>query len=221
MNGCAGNDKLSGLTGNDTLNGKAGDDILLGGFGKDILKGDEGNDRLYGEPGDDQLFGGQGNDTLNGGLGKDILAGGNGNDTLNGGWGDDQLSGGGGDDQLIGGAGSDTLRGDDGSERGFDRFMYTALFQSLAGEGNRDVIEDFTAGEDTIDLKGIDANRNLANDQAFNFIGTDVAFSHTVGELRFDSAAHLVQADSNGDGIADFEIGLVGVNSLAAADLVL
>ncbi len=234
LTGGAGNDKLSGRAGNDTLNGNGGDDILQGGAGKDILNGDAGNDHLYGDGGDDTLSGGQGNDTLNGGLGndtlnggegndtltgglgKDVLAGGEGNDTLNGGLGDDQLSGGAGDDQLLGGAGQDTLRGDAGA----DRFDYNALFQSLAGEG-RDVIQDFTAGEDKIDLRDIDANRNLANDQAFNFIGTDVAFSHTVGELRFDSAAHLVQADSNGDGVADFEISLVGVNSLAVTDFVL
>jgi serralysin len=125
--------------------------------------------------------------------------------------GDDQLAGGAGDDQLIGGAGKDILQGDAGA----DRFIYNALFQSRPSEGNRDVIGDFTTGEDRIDLQGIDANRNLAGDQAFNFIETN-AFSHTAGELRFDSDAHLLQADSNGDGIADFEISLVGVNSLAA-----
>ncbi len=54
---------------------------------------------------------------------------------------------------MTGGAGGDT-------------FVFRALSDSVAG-GGRDVIKDFVAGLDTIDLRQIDANAWLANDQAF------------------------------------------------------
>ena len=45
--------------------------------------------------------------------------------------------------------------------------------------------------------------------------------THHSGELIFDTATESVLGDVNGDGIADFEIELLGVNVLSASDFVL
>ena len=76
----------------------------------------------------------------------------------------------------------------------------------------RDGIQDFNAG-DLIDLSRIDANTLVGGDQAFSFIGS-AAFSNTAGELRFENISlggpiWLVQGDTNGDGVSDFEVVLV------------
>ncbi len=164
---------------------------------------------------DNTLTGNGASNVLTGLAGNDTLAGGSGNDTLDGGDGNDVLLGESSNDKLNGGLGSDTLNGGIGN----DTFDYNAVTDSQVGDGNRDLIQDFTAG-DKIDLKDIDANSNLANDQAFSFIGNG-AFNGTAGALRFDSSAHLVQGDIDGNGIADFEITLVAVNGLAVTDFIL
>ena len=64
-----------------------------------------------------------------------------GSDIMDGGGGDDSLSGGLGDDILIGGEGNDTLSGGSGA----DKFVFAV------GDG-LDVITDFNASEDTIEL---------------------------------------------------------------------
>ena len=66
-----------------------------------------------------------------------------GNDAVTGTNGDDVISGLGGDDLLVGGAGNDTLAGGDGA----DRFDFSV-------GGGRDVITDFEARTDRIELTG-------------------------------------------------------------------
>lgn len=78
--------------------------------------------------------------TLTGG-GSETLTGGAGDDLLFGGWGGDFLSGGAGDDIVMDGAGSDSLRGGPGS----DTFV-------LAADGMADIIPDFDASHDRLDL---------------------------------------------------------------------
>ncbi|HEX2763965.1 MAG TPA: Ig-like domain-containing protein [Allosphingosinicella sp.] len=120
------------------------------------------------------------------------IAGGAGNDVLIGGAGNDLLIGGGGVDALTGGNGNDTFR-------------YRSVSESTAA--SPDSIGDFKLG-DVIDLSRIDANTNLAGDQAFSFVG-NAAFSNTAGELRFQLVSGqqwLVQGDVNGDGVADFAL---------------
>jgi len=140
-------------------------------------------------------------DVLGGG-GADILAGGAGNDYLAGNAGADQLYGMGGNDVLVGGAGADQLRGGAGS----DLFRYEAVGDSTAAAQDR--ILDFGPG-DRIDLSAIDA-RPGGGDDAFAFIGA-AAFSHSAGELRAvqEDGGWRVEADTNGDGVADLSI-LVG-----------
>jgi hypothetical protein len=76
-----------------------------------------------------------------------------------------------------------------------------------------DRIEDLQSG-DIIDLSDIDANQNVAGNQAFTFVG-DAAFSNVAGELR--ATANLVQGDVNGDGIADFQINLTQLETAPGA----
>ncbi|MCA8908499.1 MAG: VWA domain-containing protein, partial [Rhodospirillaceae bacterium] len=92
---------------------------------------------------DDVLIGGGDDDLIIGGAGADTLSGNGGNDILIGGVGDDTLSGGSGDDILRGGMGEDTLTGGSGA----DSFV-------LAGDdpGVSDLITDFDATEDQLDL---------------------------------------------------------------------
>ncbi len=196
---------------NNSLTGNAAENVLEGFLGRDLLDGLDGNDSLIGDAGNDTLKGGSGADTLLGGSGRDLLNGGGDNDTLKGGGGADTLTGGLGQDAMTGGAGN-------------DRFDFNSLGDSQVGAGLRDKIFDFIQGQDKIDLVGIDAQTGIghAGNQAFTFIGTD-GFHHLVGELRqFAAAGHaIVAGDVNGDGIADFQIELVGAYTLNAGDFLL
>ena len=170
-------DALYGEDGNDTLIGGSGfvTDILVGGNGDDILHGDsgladydlmnggDGNDSYYVDTGDDLTFeaAGGGTDTvyanvagansgvylyanveslvLQGtttfGVGNELANNLTGNASVNlllGGLGDDVLNGKGGNDVLFGEGGSDTF-----------------VFEHGTGG---DVIGDFLAGTDKIDL---------------------------------------------------------------------
>jgi Ca2+-binding RTX toxin-like protein len=123
-----------------------------------------------------------------------------------GGGGTDVLTGGAGNDLIYGGGRGDTLTGGDGN----DVFRYQSVGDSNSVE--RDGIQDFSAG-DVIDLSRIDANTLEAGDQAFSFIG-NAAFSNTAGELRFENISlggpvWLVQGDTDGNGVSDFELVLV------------
>lgn len=156
---------------------------------------------------DDTLTMGNGNDTINGLSGNDSLSGRGGNDVLNGG---------GGRDVLTGGAGRDSLFG----EAGADRFVLAAASDSVTG-AQRDVVRDFVAGVDMLDLRRIDAIPG-AGDDAFDFIET-AAFSGAGGELRyeFSGGRTIISGDIDGLNGADFEIALTGNIVLAGTDFLL
>jgi Ca2+-binding RTX toxin-like protein len=171
-------DSLNGSTGNDLVEGDAGADSIFGGDGLDTLNGGDGNDTILGDraadilnggSGADSLNGGTANDTLNGDAGNDTLQGGDGNDQLVGGDGADNLIGGNNGDTLVGGAGLDTLNGGVGGAG--DRFVFAQVSDSPVSQ--QDVITAFDApgagSGDLIDLSAIDANLDLAGDQAFVF----------------------------------------------------
>ena len=186
-------------------------DFLYGGGGADSVFGGDGDDDVEGGSGDDKggyfggVYGGNGNDNVYGGSGNDIVSGDDGNDKLYGGNGNDLLAGGKNQDKLWGGDGADT-------------FDFNAAAESTVG-ANHDIIKDFDHDEaDLIDLKGIDAKSGPAGDQAFTFIG-DTPFSNKSGELRFHNGK--LSGDVDGNGTADFEIKVAGVDSLSASDLVL
>ena len=94
---------------------------------EEVRGSNNGNDRIYGSDGDNRLDGRGGDDILDGREGNDRLYGGDGNDVLWGHGGADR------DDKLNGGAGRDTF--------------------VIRGDGTN-TIEDFTNGEDRIDLNG-------------------------------------------------------------------
>ncbi|HEY5723339.1 MAG TPA: Calx-beta domain-containing protein [Allosphingosinicella sp.] len=165
--------------------------------------------------------------TINGGLlGSEESLAFNGSDEsdgifrLFGGAGNDVLTGGAGADLIYGGLRGDTLTGGAGN----DVFRYNSVAESNSTE--RDGIQDFNSG-DLIDVSRIDANVLLAGDQAFNFIGS-AAFGNNAGELRFENISlggpiWLVQGDTDGNGVSDFEIVLVisPPDPITASDFIL
>ncbi|AMW35851.1 hypothetical protein HEQ62_10535 [Haematospirillum jordaniae] len=195
LTGDANDNRLDGGAGDDTLSGGAGNDILSGGDGVDCLSGDDGEDTLKGGAGDDLLHGYAGADTLLGEDGDDRLYGGAGTDTLDGGTGDDTIKGGDGNDTLRGGEGNDTLKGDAGDDTltggaGADRFVFASAAETVG-----DVITDFKAGEDRIDLSG-------AGDLVFSEDGAHERALWTVVEgenlrLLGDTDGHVDSADIN------------------------
>jgi serralysin len=149
--------------------------------------------------------------TINAGDGTDQIRGGNLVDTINGGGGGDKIMGRGGADVITGGLGDDRFRYIDNADSGFG--------------AARDRITDFTSGQDLIDFSWFDGDAVTAGDQAFNFLGT-AAFTNTgIGQLRYATSGGdiLLQADTNGDGVADMEIILqgIGASTLTAADFIL
>ncbi len=228
--GGAGADTLYGYAGADTLNGGAGKDMLLGGAGNDFYIVDQPGDRI-GE------LEGMGADTvsvvdgasysLSANVETLLLTGasvktgiGNlldntiiGNDGVNALWGkdgNDTLDGGGGNDVLIGGAGKDVLIGGAGA----DQFRFLTPSDSTVAAPDR--IMDFTAGQDRIDLRQIDANASLAGDQAFTYVN---AFDGHAGQVMVASTGtnlYQVRGDINGDGSADFAIDVTSATGPAA-----
>ncbi|MFG1296046.1 cadherin domain-containing protein [Xanthobacter variabilis] len=142
--------------------------------------------------------------TLTGTKSADKLVGTAENDILRGGAGNDRLLGGGGKDVLTGGAGADV-------------FVYTALTDSTVK--SLDTITDFSAAlGDKIDLSALDAKSATGADDAFVYIGTK-SFSGTAGELRFSKG--ILQADTNGDKVADLTVKVDGAIMLGARNFVL
>ncbi|MEX0337257.1 VWA domain-containing protein, partial [Vibrio tubiashii] len=112
----------------------------------DVGHSGAGNDHVYGQGGVDIIYGASGND---------VLDGGEGNDGLRGGSGEDRLIGSAGEDILIGGLGDDILTGGDDA----DIFKFvdqdSTNNQVDIRDGERDIITDFTKGEDKIDISEI------------------------------------------------------------------
>lgn len=162
--------------------------------------------------------GGSGDDTIRGNDARNALGGNDGQDQIFGLAGRDHLMGGGGADLLCGGAALDHLKGGAGA----DDFLYLALDDSGAVRASADRIAGFVSGSDHVDLSGLDGQSGGTADDAFVWIDTD-AFSHTVGELRWQAigAGVLVQGDRDGDGVADFALLLTGVNSVVVGDFML
>jgi len=190
--------------------------------GDDAIFGTEANDTLFSLGGNDTLYGNGGNDSIHGGSGSDTVSGGNGNDRIIGGSGDDFLVGGNGADRIVGGSGQDTIEGGLGRDVMFggadsDIFMFVSTADSKVG-ASHDWIVGFETGVDLIDLSYIDADTTTANQQAFQW--SETAAAHSVWTVISGSDL-LVQADVNGDGIADMEILLRGVSTVQSSDFTL
>ena len=229
INGSNYDDRLIGNGGTNILDGKSGNDTLNGGLGNDILMGGGGVDQASYEASPiavtvnlsiskAQNTVGAGKDTL---VGIENLLGSNFGDNLTGdaldnvlegGSGDDLLSGSLGNDVIIGGLGRDVMTGGEG----IDTFTFNSINESTGV--NTDVITDFKAGVDKLDLSAIDANVFASGNQGFLLISSDVAFS-SAGQVKFTQGN--VFAEVTGDGVADFQITLTGVISLGTNDIVL
>jgi Ca2+-binding RTX toxin-like protein len=189
------------------------ENVTLLGTGSINATGNNGVNRLTGSAGGNTLLALGGNDVVNGGGGNDSIDGGTGNDVLDGSIGNDTLTGGTGLDTLYGGTGRDSLTG--GADA--DVFAWRSTAEAGFGVG-RDVVSDFAVGVDKLDLSAMDAHTLLAGDQAFSFIGA-TAFSGVAGQLRY--VGGVLQGDTNGDAVADFQIQLLGSPVITIADMVL
>jgi Ca2+-binding RTX toxin-like protein len=139
------------------------------------------------------------------GSGNDTLTGNEAANRLESGAGDDTLTGNGGNDVLVGGAGSDTMTGGAGG----DLFVFQSSADSAVGL-SRDVVTDFTQGADRIDLSALNASK---------FIGTSL-FSGQAGQVRYATfdGVTIIELDSNGDRLADWQLELNGSKSMAFTD---
>jgi Ca2+-binding RTX toxin-like protein len=145
------------------------------------------------------------------------ITGGKKAETLVGTKGQDDIYGMEGNDKITGGENQDFLTGGKGN----DIFIFKSITDTLPNLG--DIVTDFTKG-DKIDLKLIDANVDLAKDQAFTkpTIGEEFSGSFTkAGQLFFDTTFNILYGNVDKDPEADFEIELSGVTKLVAGDFVL
>ncbi len=247
--GGQGDDTLDGGLFRDFLYGNDGNDHLVGSF-TDSLFGGRGDD-VYTVEADtvtiveEETFAqGGGIDTVRSttdhtlgqnfeilrlldgdldGTGNDApnaLVGSDGANLLIGRGGNDRLIGRGGDDRLVGNTGADTLVGGDGA----DTFILTTIADSRAGRETRDFINGFERGLDRIDMSMIDANRAVDGNQEWSFIGNR-AFEGEAGQLRYftfnGGNYNIVEADLNGDTVADLQVFVNGTHWMTGTDFIL
>jgi hypothetical protein len=212
---------------NDNLTGTPGDDTLDGGMGRDTMTGGAGDDTYYVDNHSDSVVEGPNGGTdlvissVTYALGPNVE-----NLTLTGGRNlvgtgnelDNILIGNEGRNVLVGGLGADTLTGGLGA----DRFTYQSTDDSPATANAWDVISDFNAAEgDQIDLRKLDANVAQPGNQHFYFIGSAAFSADATGQLRFDSATHMLYGSTDADADAEFAIELSGVSALESTAVML
>lgn len=89
---------------------------------------------------------------------------------------------------------------------------------SGVGSSNHDSITNFHSWEDDRQkLSAFNANGLITGDQSFTWINSR-DFRGAIGELRYGSG--LLQADTDGDRLADFEIAFTGVPQVDSAQIV-
>jgi len=192
---------LNGWGGNDVIFGFGGDDIITGGEGDDQLRGDGGTSGL-GPFGNDQIFGEGGDDYMNGGAGIDYFDGGDGADRVsfynrsatqaavanlftqtisNDGFGNTENM------FSVEGLGAGTQFADQFTGDDNDNFMYAGLGDTVLTNGGNDIIQ-------------VDSAALLLDGGA----GTDTI--QFVGDVN-----GMLQADGNGDGLADVVFATSGI----------
>lgn len=214
--GNAGGNLLFGFKGDDTIDGGAGRDNLSGGDGNDVLDGGTDIDTLSGGSGDDTYYvdssldsifegadegmdtvvatvgyvlsqhvegltlAGAGNISGTGNARDNVILGNDGNNVLEGREGADTLGGGLGFDMLTGGEGRDVF-----------------LFNTRPAATNLDIINDFTIGQDRIQLENaVFTKLSKAGRLKGDFFTTGarardgndfVGYNKTTGELWYDA----------------------------------
>ena len=195
--------QLIGDDGVNTLTGGGGDDMLFGLDDDDELDGGAGLDTLDGGKGIDKMHGGAGDDTYivdhqvdaaieaagEGALDRvqtsvtywlaaeseiEVLettdkAGSTAIDLFGNEFGN-TIIGNAGENSLVGGMGRDVMTGNGGS----DAFFWNSIAETADNFAGADVVKDFVAGLDVLNVTGIDANEtNGTSDDPFEFIGTN------------------------------------------------
>lgn len=240
-----GNDSYVGLGFGSFATDRA--DTVLGGAGSDMIAVQTFQSLYLGEGGNDRFFSVGWQNRFDGGAGRDLISfAPRDDDFTQGGSGvtvdlaqglaqtganrfeelisiedvigtrvGDVIAGSGAANRITGGLGFDEMAGRGGA----DTFVYRGRAEAPVNAQAIDLIDDFTRAQgDKVDLSAIDANTGLAGNQAFRFIGGG-AFSGQAAELRF--AGQILSGDINGDGRADFRIGLADVASMLASDFLL
>ena len=248
VRGGAGDDLMFAGKGEEAFFGDEGDDVFVSGTGTATFDGGAGFDiaaystsasgvtislevasaqsleaqvstRLIGIEG---LRGSSLGDSLTGDGSSNILDGASGADRLLGQAGADRLIGAGGDDQLEGGEGADTLSGDLGDDvltggNGGDIFFF------VRGDGH-DVITDFQANQDVIDLSsddGYSAIRALlqqGSDVIIELSDTDSIRVQNIQVETLRAGIHLLDLSAKtlvGDDNANHITGGVGNDTLS------
>ena len=156
LKGFNGNDIIHGNDGNDFINGNRDNDLVYGDFGNDTVRGGKQLDTVFGGSGDDFVAGDRANDLVYGGLGHDLIRGGKDNDSVFGESGEDTIYGDKGNDSIYGGSGND-------------------IFVFKEDSGN-DIIFDFVAGEDKIQIELVSINN--FSDVLTNFSNQSIDFGN-------------------------------------------
>ncbi|HEX2554208.1 MAG TPA: hypothetical protein VHL98_10930 [Microvirga sp.] len=169
--------------------------------------GNDADNTIFGGPSDNTVVGNDGSDRLFGLGDRDVLYGGKGADHLDGGEGNDRLSGDQGHDTLIGGPGA-------------DRFVY-GLEEEAGKDADGDTVYFVRSEGDLIDLRYVDATlKTKDGNKSFEWVDDEhigAAFTGEPGQLRYKG--HVLEADRDGDGRADFSIRIIG--KLTADDVLL
>jgi hypothetical protein len=102
-------------------------------------------------------------------------------------------------------------------------FKFRSPSESPVGGFAHDVITDF-AGQQTVvdrlDVSAIDANSRVAGNQGFTFVGDNGNFTGA-GQVRtVGDGFTIVQFETNGDGVVDFEVQLNGNLNLTADNFI-
>lgn len=208
----------------DTLTGDAGANRLEGGAGADNLDGMGGADTLIGGRGDDEYYVDSQDDVIvevrGGGVDtvytstslvlertldiERLVAAGTESINLTGNVLNNTLTGNTGANVLNGGVGSDVLIGNGG----VDTFVFARAVETSVSAA--DVILDL-GDDDFIDLSRIDANVTVRGLQGFTLAAD---FTNQAGQLTLTYMSGrdetLLAGDTNGDGVADFAVRLVG-----------
>ncbi|MFJ5286730.1 calcium-binding protein, partial [Pseudomonas sp. NPDC088429] len=225
LTGNQGNNILSGGLGADRMIGLGGDDIYIVDNINDLVVEfpDDGHDLVrtwvdysLAESVEDGTMLGNADLSLTGNNLDNILIGNSGNNVLQGFGGTDKLYGAEGNDTLYGGIADTMLNGGAGA----DTFTFNNLINinaAMGGTASHNVIADFNAQEgDKIDFSNFDIDpKGALGIQHMTFIGSSEFTG--IGQLRFDN--HVLSGSMSSDLGGNFEILMVGVNTLSANDV--
>jgi Ca2+-binding RTX toxin-like protein len=129
-------------------------------------------------------------------------------------------------ENAVGGSAGDTIIANQAANSltgggGADTFTWKSNTHAGVAAA-ADTITDFLAGTDKIRLSDIDTNPGTGGDDAFTFIGTG-AFTSTAGQVRYqvEGGNLRIQADYDGNGVADMEIFVNNNTIITASDFFL